>query len=209
MADQYCDKADVKNRIGLSGSGQDNNIDNAINAASRQIDALTGRVFWKTATAEAKYFNAVNPFFIDLPYDIANTTSLSIALDTTDDGTYDSTLVLDTDYYVLPLAPKVIAVRDGITYYEPYNQIRILETRSSERFDIQIPKNIKITAFWGYDIIPDAIAEACIIQATRLWKRKDAPFNVYGSADTGQVELRSKFDTDALELIKTHIKHRI
>ena len=88
-------------------------------------------------------------------------------------------------------------------------QIRILETRSSERFDIQIPKNIKITAFWGYDIIPDTIAEACIIQATRLWKRKDAPFNVYGSADTGQIELRSKFDTDALELIKTHIKHRL
>ena len=52
--DQYCDKDDVKNRIGLSGTSQDNNIDNAINGASRQIDAYCGRVFYKTESAIAK-----------------------------------------------------------------------------------------------------------------------------------------------------------
>ena len=34
----YVSTADVKSYIGLSGSGQDTNISNAIIAASRQID---------------------------------------------------------------------------------------------------------------------------------------------------------------------------
>jgi len=208
--DQYCDKDDVKNRIGLSGSAQDTNIDNAINGASRQIDAYCNRVFYKTATAVAKKFDAHNPFYIYLgDLEIANTTSLVVKLDTTDDGTYDKTLTLDTDFYLLPVNPKIIKDSGGTTYYEPYNELRILETRSSERFDTQIHNNVEITAFWGFAVVPDAIKEATIIQATRLWKRKDAPFNVYGSADTGQVELSSKFDTDSMELIKGYKRRRL
>jgi len=38
MAGQYIDKDDLKGYIGLSGTAQDNNIDNAINAACRLID---------------------------------------------------------------------------------------------------------------------------------------------------------------------------
>ena len=41
----YTTLAELKSYIGLSGSGQDTNLENAINGASRQIDAITGRFF--------------------------------------------------------------------------------------------------------------------------------------------------------------------
>ena len=95
MADQYVDKDDVKNRIGLSGTGQDNNIDNAINAASRQIDAICDRRFYVDSAVNIKYYSPTNGFYL-FTDDIATTTGLIVQLDTTDDGTYDTTLTLNT-----------------------------------------------------------------------------------------------------------------
>ena len=203
--DQYCDKDDLKAYVGLTGSGQDNNIDNAINAASREIDQLCKRVFFETETTEDKYFNPTEALRIVVP-DISKTTSLVVKLDTTDDGTHDTTLVKDTDFYLNPINPPQIATASGTIYYEPYNELQILSTRSSERFDPTIPKNIKITAFWGFSRVPDAIKQACLLQATRLWKRKDSPFSTYGNPATGTGELFNRFDPDALKLIKGYAK---
>lgn len=203
--DQYCDKDDLKAYVGLTGTGQNDNIDNAINAASREIDQLCNRVFYETEAVEHKYFNAVDPLSIVVP-DISKTTSLVVKLDTTDDGTHETTLSIDTDFYLNPINPPQIATVSGTIYYEPYNELRILSTRSSERFDPTIPKNIKITAYWGFSRVPDAIKQACLLQATRLWKRKDSPFSTYGNPTTGTGELFNRFDPDALKLIKGYVK---
>ena len=152
---QYVDKNDLKTYIGLSGSGQDTNIDNAINGASRQIDAICGRYFYQDDSVNAK------------PYTISST-----------------------------------------SYNWPHTEIEILATRSSERFDKLIQKNIKVQAKFGWAAIPEAISQATLIQATRLFKRKDTPFNVFGSEATGQ-ELFSKMDPDAKELIKGYIKRKL
>lgn len=208
MADEYVDKNDVKNRIGLSGTSQDSNIDNAINAASRQIDAICGRYFYKETAVAVKYYTPTNDFFL-FTDDISTTTGLIVQLDTTDDGTYDKTLTLDTDFALKPFNPQINRITDGTTYYWPYTEIEILATRSSERFDRLIQRNVKVTASFGWSSIPDAIKEACIIQATRLWKRKDTPFNVFGNEQTGQQELFSKMDPDAKELIKGYIKRKL
>jgi hypothetical protein len=201
VAGQYVDKADVKAYLGLSGTSQDNNIDRSIDGACRLIDAYCQRRFWVDSTVQVKYFTPESTTFISVP-DISTTTGLIVELDTSDNGTYDTTLVRDTDYYLLPVNPKINYVADGNTYLEPYTELRILETRSSERFEPLIVKNIKITAKWGWSAIPQAITQATIIQAVRLWKRKDTPFNVFGNEQIGTQELFTKFDPDAKELLK-------
>jgi len=208
MATQYVDKDDVKANIGLSGTSQDNNLDRAIDAACRLIDNYCGRVFYETTTTTVKYFTPYHEDYL-LVDDIARTTDLVVQLDTTDDGTYDTTLTEGTDFYLLPVNPEINKITDGITYYEPYTQIRILTTRSSERFDVNIVKNVKITAYWGYSKIPDPIVEATLIQAIRLWKRKDSPFNVFGNEATGVVQLFNRMDPDAKELIKKYRKYKL
>lgn len=204
---QYVDKEDLKTYIGLSGTGQDTNIDNAINGASRLIDKICGRHFWQDDSATIKYYTPINEFYLEVD-DISTTTGLIVQLDTTDDGTYDTTLTLDTDFVLKPFNPQVHKI-SNTTYTYPQTELHILTTRSSERFDNLIIKNVKITAKFGWSAIPEAISQATLLQASRLFKRKDAPFSVFGNEQTGQVELFSKIDQDALMLIKGYIKHKL
>ena len=115
-------------------------------------------------------------------------------------------MVLNTDFYLTPEdAGNEI---DGIEG-QPYTAIQIFATRSSERFDVTIPLSVQITGLWGWSGVPNAVKQATFIQASRLFKRKDAPFNVYGSEQTGTFELFSKFDPDALKLITNYRKIKL
>ena len=204
---QYVDKTDLKTYIGLSGSGQDTNIDNAINSASRLIDKICGRHFWQDDAVTEKYYTPINHYYVEVD-DISTTTGLIVQLDTTDDGAYDKTITLDTDFVLKPFNPQVHKI-SSTTYYFPQTELNILTTRSDETFDPTIIKNIKITAKFGWSAVPEAISQATLIQATRLWKRKDTPFNVFGNEQTGQRELFSKIDPDALQLIKGYVKNKL
>ena len=200
----YTTLAELKSYIGLSGSGQDTNLENAINSASRQIDAITGRFFYQTSS-ESKFFTPVNVLFLEVP-DISTPSGLVVQLDTTDDGSYDTTLTINTDFYLKPIdAGNQV---DG-EEFAPITEIAILDTRSSERFDPTIVKNVKVTAQFGYSAVPKAIKQATLIQGLSLFKRKDAPFNILGNEQTGQIELFNKFDPDARELIKGYIKNKL
>ncbi len=208
MATQYADKTELKAYIGLSGSGQDDNIDNALDGASRQIDKITGRRFYQDSSAQVKTYTPNNVFILDVD-DISTTTGLIVKLDDNDDGTFETTLTINTDFIVEPVNPDIIKITGGTTYLAPYTQLRILNTRSSERFDPSIVNNVQVTAKFGYSFIPEPIKQATLIQGLRLFKRKDAPFNILGNEQTGQIELFNKFDPDARELIKGYIKNKL
>tara|TARA_X000001036_G_scaffold301490_1_gene280548 strand:- start:609 stop:1253 length:645 start_codon:yes stop_codon:yes gene_type:complete len=206
MADtQYVDKDDLKAYIGLTGTAQDNNIDTAIDSACRLIDSICGRKFSQDESVVVKTFTPKSSIYLDTP-DISTTTGLIVKLDDNDDGTFETTLTLNTDYIVEPTNPRVIKITGGTTYYEPYNKITILDTRSSERFDPSIKNNIQITAKWGYSTVPEDIKTATLIQALRYFKRKDTPFNTYGDINTGVSELFSRLDPDVQTILKGHKK---
>ena len=205
MAGQYIDKADLKAYIGLSGTAQDDNIDNAIDSACRLIDKICGRRFYQDSVVNAKTFTPNNSLYLETP-DISTTTGLIVKLDDNDDGTYEKTLTINTDFIVEPTNPRINRIIDGTTHYEPYNKITILDTRSSERFDPTIKNNIQVTAKWGWTQIPSDIITATLIQSLRYFKRKDTPFNTYGDVNTGVSELFSKIDPDVQTLLKGHKK---
>ena len=198
----YCTLAELKTYLGLSGSGQDDNLENAIEGASRQIDQYTGRIFYQTDSQDNFY--TPNNFFIQEVDDISTVSGLVVKLDTTDDGTHDKTLTKDTDFALLP-----VNVSNALDQNQPYTHIKILDNRSSERFDPDIFNNIKVTARFGFSSVPDAIKQATFLQASRLFKRKDSPFSVYGNPETGTAELFNKFDPDALKLIKGYSKRKL
>ena len=205
---QYVDKDDLKAYMGITGSGQDNNIGNAIDGACRQIDKITGRRFYQDESVAVRTYTPVNAFILDVD-DISTATGLIVKLDDNDDGTHETTLTINTDFILNPTNPDLIKQTGGTSYYAPYQQIRILDSRSSERFDPTIINNVQVTAKFGYSFVPEAIKQATLIQALRLFKRKDAPFNILGNEQTGQIELFNKFDPDARELIKGYIKNKL
>lgn len=58
---------------------------------------------------------------------------------------------------------------------------------------------VRITARWGWPVLPEQISTATLIQATRLYKRPESPEGVTGSADWGVIRL-ARLDPDVAAL---------
>ena len=195
----YCTLAEIKTYIGLTGSGQDANLESAIESASREIDQYCDRIFYVTGSV-SQHYTPTNFFEVQIN-DVSSTTGLVVKLDTTDDGTHDKTLTINTDFIVTPENRA-----NGVSQNQPITGLRILDSRSSERFDPKIINNVKVTGTFGFSAVPDSIKQATFLQATRLFKRKDSPFSTYGNPQTGTGELFNRFDPDALKLIRGYAK---
>lgn len=63
---------------------------------------------------------------------------------------------------------------------------------------------VRITAQFGWPAVPDDITEAALLQAARLYRRKDSPEGITGSAEWGVVRL-SRRDPDVWNLIEPYI----
>ena len=201
---QYVDKNDVKTWLGLSGTGQDANIDIAINAACRAIDDFVGREFIQSEAVEDRFYDCefADYAFVD---DIATTTGLVVKT-LNEDGTDDQTLVLDTDYYLYPLNadkqhPKM-----------PFNKIVMAIENGGKVLPTHHLRGLKISAKFGFpvqhgqvDTIPEAVKQAALIQASRFWQRKNSPMGFSGNPETGQAPIifLSELDPD----VKTLIRH--
>lgn len=186
----YATMAELKARLGLSDDDttEDAILEGVITAASRMIDADTGREFFKTT--EARYFTA-DEFTLVLIDDLLTLSELKT--DDTGDRTYATTWAA-SDYDLSPLnrSPKVF-----------------LEPAPMGRYTFPtIRKGVKITGDWGYCATgahPDPIREACLIQSARLYKRKDAPFGVMGTPELGVARI-PKVDMDVAQLLHSYRK---
>lgn len=59
---------------------------------------------------------------------------------------------------------------------------------------------VRVTARWGWPAVPDAVSMATLIQAARLYKRKDAAEGIINSAEWGAVRM-SRIDPDVASLL--------
>lgn len=184
----YTTLADVRARIGREADNvaKDSALNQAINAASRWIDRYCGRRFYRAT--ETRYFTAEwgDILYVD---DLASVTTLKT--DEDGDRTYERTWAA-TDYDLEPFN----AVADG----QPYTAIRV--TPNGRYGFPTTRKGVEIAGSFGYaSTAPDAVVEACLILATRFWKRRETPFGISGSPETGVVEIISRVDPDVETLL--------
>ena len=170
-------------------------IASVISAVSKEIDNYCHRRFWKNLVAETRYLTAA---FYDLMFtpDIVSVTG--VATDEDGDRLYSTSLAA-TDYDLEPYN----AALDGL----PYTRMRL--TPNSTHSFVTSQKGIKLTGIFGYPSVPDEVKEACMIQSIRLFKRKDAPFGVTGSAEMGQLMILPSLDPDVKLLLEPHVKDKV
>lgn len=175
------------------GTGNDTEMEQAIEAASRQIDGECRRRFYQDGSATLKIYAAHDLYLLDVD-PISTTTGLVVATDTDDDGVADTTWTT-ADYQLEPLNGIV----DGIAGW-PYTRIRAI---GDHLFPIEASGRaaVHITARWGWAAVPDAIVSATLIQAAYLFRRKDAVTGILGTTDFGAVTVRAGLDRDAAALI--------
>lgn len=169
----YATLDEVKAALRITDSVDDTLLENAVTSASRRIDGYCGRFFYKTTSTAVTMF-PFDSYICKFGNDLA-TNSATIALDTAGDGTYATTLVLNTDYVLEPL--------DTSLQGRPYRQARMVGGSTFPLFTIPSFPTVRVTGLWGWNAVPSDVNQACLLLAMRQFARLNASLGVVGFAD--------------------------
>jgi len=197
----YSDLTTLKSYLGISVSTYDFQLTAALNAASRSIDNFCQRRFWLDATAQPRTFVPMGLTHLEFDDDIGSLTDLVIKTDASGDGTFETTWSA-ADYQLLPVNAAY-----AFPESEPWTEVRAVGTKTFPwlvntwltRLD-----RVQITAKWGWPAVPDAVVQACLIKAARLFHRKDSPQGIAGFGDFGPVRISRYEDADVVGLLNPY-----
>lgn len=178
----------LKGQLGITPSDvtRDTLLTDALDAVSEAIDNMSERSFTAatgvatTRTFQTRGRTQTTPDgWVLVTPDIGSATGLALATGTVG-GTYTPTTGTLELYPVENLDegwPATGVLLVGSTW----------PTGSGAR--------VQITADWGWPAVPAVVEQATLIQAARIFKRKDSPEGVLGSAEWGAVRV-SRVDPD-------------
>lgn len=192
----YANTALLKAHLRITDTDDDAALLAALTAASRAIDYECNRQFG-SVTATARVYTADPCLELDCNQalridDVQTTTSLVVKTDLDDDGVFETTLTLGTDFDLWPLN----AAADGL----PWTHL-VMRNLSSQVLP-WTRSGVQITALWGWTNVPAVVASACLIQAARFFVRRDSAYGVAGSPALGsEVRLLARLDPDVALLL--------
>lgn len=199
-APDYITTAQLKAYVRIpSGDTQDDaQLALAVTAASRAVDNATNRQFGLVASTEARYYTAEwdaceSRHVVEID-DLIVVTGIAIVVDVGDDGTYDTTI---TSY---DLKPSNAAAKG-----RPYTQLWIRSSTLTQR--VETTDSVQVTARWGWTDVPDTIEQATLIQASRFFTRREAPFGIAGSPESGsEMRLLARVDPDVQLMLQSYYR---
>ena len=172
---EYITSADLKTTLGITVSTYDTDIATAVSAASRGIDGACHRRFWVDTIDKTRYYAGSRTHggtYVATPtLPIDDLVSLtSVATDTAGDGTFTTTLTVNTDFVLEPFNAAVESPA------RPYTLIS-LHPGSSAYWPVW-PRSVKVVGKFGWPAVPAEIVRATTILATKLFKRQESPFGI-------------------------------
>ncbi len=178
----YCTTEELGALLSIHDDYDDVELGLAIAAASRAVDHATNRQFGQTETTETRTFDDIrwsrtNGVYITRVDDIQTLTGLVVTIAGSATTAYET--------------QPDNAIAKGKPIERIWSRSVTCDTGISRR------NSIEVTASFGWLSVPDTVKEATLLQASRFFKRKDAPFGVAGSPDVGsEVRLLAKVDPD-------------
>lgn len=157
-------------------------------AASRAIERWCGRQFNDAGSASARVYTPISPdlVFVD---DFSTTTGLIVKTDTTADATYATTI--SSSYYTVEPLNGVIDGRPGY----PYRRIAV-HSGESMPMPAAGPPSVQVTARWGWAAVPADVKQACLIEATRMFRRMFTPDGLLAETTAGVAGYAVRVPTD-------------
>lgn len=191
----------MKSYLSISDNSDDTILETMVESASRSIDRIANRRFYLDANATSRQYRAYNDVFAYVD-DIGTTSSLVVAMDEDGDGTFETTLTLNTDYILDPLTAPSLS--------RPYTQLTMVNTTYTwpifpGMFSNGLRPGVQVTARWGWPSVPDDIEMACQILTADLYKRKDSPGGVLGLGDLGAIRM-SPLGRDVTAMVRAYKK---
>ncbi|MDX3006735.1 phage gp6-like head-tail connector protein [Kribbella solani] len=185
-APDYVTATDLKAYLKITDALDDAQIALAVTAASRAVDRYTNRQFGQLAAVEARKYTAQwdtsRCKWVVCIDDLMTTAGLIVA-----------TAAAITDYSLRPTNADLKG--------EPWTHI-VLNTGGTGTEDA-----VTVTARYGWTVIPVAVQQATLLQASRLFTRKDSPYGVAGSPDLGsEMRLLAQVDPDVKVALGPYVR---
>lgn len=191
-APDYATVEELASYTGATGGIDDIELAVAISTASRAVDHATNRQFGVVAAPEARTYLArpdyVTGYWVVDMDDVMAVTGMGVEVDGDAVATYQ-------------LEPVNAAAKG-----RPWT--RVAFTGDSEHLPTVHPHAVVVTALWGWSAVPQAIVQATLLQASRLFKRKDAPFGIAGS-EGAEMRLLSRLDPDVAVALRPYTRPRM
>jgi len=203
----YATAAEFRARVSKQDTGDDTDLGEALLAASRMIEDDLGRVFNASAANKARWFDGGGAAVLRVD-DLQSIDAEGIAVDTTGDGTLDTTFDLTTETWVI--SEPYNASELG----QPITALRLLPLSGASASVGEVltawpqgKHNIKITGTWGWAAVPDAIREYCCLLARDL---RDSLEGGPGAqlVDLGEGSVPLQTDTRRLRAMVRQAYHR-
>jgi uncharacterized phiE125 gp8 family phage protein len=197
-APDYVTSTELKAYLRISDTDDDAQVALAITAASRAVDRHTNRQFGLVAAAEERFYTATwdpkrRRRVVEID-DLMTETGLLVDYDADDDETFAHSV---DSFNVRPVNAKVIG--------RPWT--RIVVRTDSTTLPGPIENGVRVTAKFGWTTVPDTVKQATLLQASRLFTRREAPFGVAGSPDLGsELRLLAKVDPDVAVSLGPYIR---
>ena len=193
----YCSLSEIKAaaRIPNSDTQDDTLLELAVESASRAIDAHCARHFYQSGTA-TRYYVPASRIVCDID-DVAGT-AITVAISSSADQVYDITLDNATDLQLEPLNRRSV----GLAF--PITRLRMIGDRSFTT-TLDGEATVRVTANFGYGTAtPTEVKQACIVLASRFYKRFDSPLGVAGFGDLGAMRV-SRVDPDVQSILQPFV----
>lgn len=186
----YATVAELRAHMSAETAGTDTPFSTAITAASRAIDHHCGRQFGLTGSAVARVYTWGGERIEDQPALPIDDVQTSVGLVVEVGGT---ALTLSTDFDLWPWNAAADA--------KPWTHL-VLRDGPAAGFNCDA-RGVEITANWGWSSVPTIVKQACLIQASRYYVRKDAAFGIAGSPENGnEMRLLERLDPDVASMLQ-------
>ena len=190
-------------RIDLADTTDDDAIGIAITAASRAIDRSCGRQFGVYAAAGPRVYTGTGEFVEGYPAiqidDLMTTSDLALTMDAT--GGSGTPTTVDPYQNYIQFWPWN-APDDG----RPWTHI--VFGPGSPVVPFGSLREMTLTAIYGWTAVPAVVKQACLIQASRFFVRRDSQYGVAGSPETGtELRLLDRLDPDVAVLLSSVRRH--
>ena len=195
---RYCSVEELKSRLGITSAVDDFEVQLAVESASRYVDEITGRYFWRGTDTRTYIPQSISRQVID---DTVSVTSL--AVDRDGDGVFEETWTQGTDY-VLEVTPgRYNQTALGETW--PYTAAVVVTGGKLFPWTWMWShlNRIQIAGVFGWPAVPAAVKQASLIAAADLFKLRDAPLGVVGFGEFGAVKVTA--NPRVMQLLKRYI----
>lgn len=198
-APDYVTPFDLGAYVRIPDGSDDAQMSLAIAAASRAVDLACGRQFGQEAAPVARVYTAravagyLGRWVVEID-DLMTAAGMVVDADLDGDGTFETAL---SSYTRRPLNALV----DG----RPWTQLAVPPSASL----VATEGAVRVTARWGWSAVPEPVRQACMLQASRLFARRNSPFGIAGSPEAGsELRLLARVDPDVEVSLRPFKRHR-